>query len=308
MKKLYAIADLHLSYEFNRRAFEELEAHPGDGLILCGDLGETTEHLELAFRISKRNFKEVFWCPGNHELYTVGHSRPDLRGEAKYMHCVEVARQHGVHTPEDEFFLWEGGDDDDDPLSSSSSSSAAIIAPIFTLYDYSFRPSDVSRADALRWAEEKETVATDEFLLHPDPHGTRDEWCEALLARFARKMEDARAAHPGVPLVIANHWPLREDLVFIPRVPRFSLWCGTTKTEDWHVRFGAKVVVSGHLHVPRTDWKEGVRFEEVSLGYPRQWQEARDIGKDVNSLLREILPGPAAPEGGEGDTRWRRWG
>ncbi|MYU48090.1 hypothetical protein GTV15_15710, partial [Streptomyces sp. SID7803] len=26
----------------------------------------------------------------------------------------------------------------------------------------------------------------------------------------------------------------------------------------------------GHLHIPRTTWYDGVRFEEVSVGYPRE--------------------------------------
>ncbi|KAI2463801.1 Metallo-dependent phosphatase [Annulohypoxylon bovei var. microspora] len=291
--KLYAIGDLHLSYEYNRKALEELEPHPDDGLILCGDVGESAEHLTLAFRIATQNFKTVWWCPGNHELYTMGSSpRPHLRGEAKYRRCVELAREHGVLTPEDEFALWDD----------------VLVCPVFTLYDYSFRPAGIERKDALKWAEESDTVATDEFLLHPDPHATRDEWCHALVEKFARKIGEARAAHPGAKTVIANHWPLREDLVFIPRVPRFSLWCGTKLTEDWHTRFGAKVVVSGHLHVPRTDWKAGVRFEECSLGYPKQWQDVRAVGKNVNDLLREILPGPPPPLSGEAESKWRRWG
>ncbi|KAI1104493.1 Metallo-dependent phosphatase [Jackrogersella minutella] len=295
--KLYAIGDLHLSYEYNRKALEELSPHPDDGLILCGDVGESAEHLELAFAAGKRNFGEVWWCPGNHELYTMGSApRPHLKGEAKYQRCVEIARGHGVHTPEDEFVLWEG------------EGGPAIVAPTFTLYDYSFRPDGVSREGALKWAEELDTVATDEFLLHPDPHPSRDEWCRVLVAKFESKMEEARARHPGAAVVIANHWPLREDLVFIPKVPRFSLWCGTKLTQDWHTRFGAKVVVSGHLHVPRTDWKAGVRFEECSLGYPRQWEDVRTVGKNINHLLREILPGPPAPEGGEAGMKWRRWG
>jgi hypothetical protein len=53
------------------------------------------------------------------------------------------------------------------------------------------------------------------------------------------------------------------------------------------------VVVSGHLHVRSTRWIEGVRFEEVSLGYPRHWQP--DLG--AAAYLRQILPGPApAPD------------
>ncbi|KAI5858227.1 metallophosphoesterase-like protein [Durotheca rogersii] len=333
--KLYAIADLHLGHEFNRAALGELRPHPGDGLILCGDVGETDEHLELAFGAATRNFGAVWWCPGNHELYTTGGGAPggprQLRGEARYAHCVAVARRFGVRTPEDPYAVWEG------------EGGPALVAPLFTLYDYSFRPAHVARADALRWAEDADTVASDEFLLHPDPHPSREAWCRLLVQRAEARLADARkprkraalaaataagaeprddAGQPAaegerekeeeeevvLPLVLANHWPLREDLVYIPRVPRFSLWCGTKATEDWHRRFGAAVVVSGHLHVPRTDWRDGTRFEECSLGYPRQWREVHERGLDINDLLREILPGPPPPPGGNTTVRWRRWG
>lgn len=296
---LYAIGDLHLSYAANRNFWSELDLHLDDALILAGDIGEKPEHLELAFSTATRCFKTVFWCPGNHELYTLSSSSASdgqPHGEAKYQECVAVARKYGVYTPEDDFVLWEGED------------GPALIAPIFTLYDYTFRPDHLTtKEDALKWAEEADTVATDEFLLHPDPYASREAWCHALVQKAQAKLEAAAAR--GLPLVIINHWPLREDLVHIPRVPRFSLWCGTKLTEDWHTRFGAKVVVSGHLHVRRTDWKDGVRFEECSLGYPRQWEEVVKIGgKDINSLLREILPGPKKPASGEAPTQWRRWG
>ena len=91
------------------------------------------------------------------------------------------------------------------------------------------------------------------------------------------------------PTVLINHFPLREELVRLWRIPRFSIWCGTRRTHVWHTRFRARVVVSGHLHIPRTDGIDGVRFEEVSFGYPRQ----RPAGLTLDSCRREILPGPA---------------
>lgn len=256
-----------------------------------------------AFAIAKSCFKHVFWVPGNHELYSPKTTHVDeshIKGEAKYMACVLAAKNHGVLTPEDDFMTWVYEDEDGYQV-------AAVICPIFTLYDYSFRPPEISREAALDWAMEEGIRATDESLLHPDPYPTRDEWCARLVSQMETKLE--RAADSGFPLVIINHWPLREDTIFIPKVPRFSLWCGTKKTENWHTKYHAKVVVTGHLHVRRTDWIDGVRFEEVSLGYPRQWQEAKDAGNDVNSLLREILPGPKTPKRGqEPTTTWRRTG
>ena len=98
----------------------------------------------------------------------------------------------------------------------------------------------------------------------------------ARCAVAEKRLEEAAAEYP---LVIINHFPLRQELVRLWRIPRFSLWCGTKRTKDWHVRFRAKVVVYGHLHIRSTDIIDGVRFEEVSLGYPRHWNV--DEGMDA---------------------------
>jgi len=295
-RKLYAIGDIHLSFKPNRIAWEDLRPHPTDGLILVGDVGETKDHCDIAFAKAKSCFHTVFWCPGNHELYTLATHKNGRRGVSKYMECVESARAHGVITPEDPYQVWDG---DGGPC---------LIAPIFTLYDYSFKPDDVPIERAVEWAKEHDVLATDEMLLHPDPYPTRQDWCAALIEKEEKKLAAARADHPDLPLIIINHWPLRQDLVKLTLVPRFRIWCGTTKTENWHKRFNAKVVVSGHLHVRRTDWKDGTRFEECSLGYPKQWRDAKEMGKDVNDMLREILPGPEPPLDGDAPTLWRRMG
>ncbi|KAF2465379.1 Metallo-dependent phosphatase [Lindgomyces ingoldianus] len=294
--RLWAISDLHLSYKANREALEKLNPRPNDGLILCGDIGETAEHLRLAFTQATACFRQVFWVPGNHELYTLPTQKEHgLRGEKKYDECVEVAREFGVLTPEDDYVLWEG------------EGGPCLIAPIFTLYDYSFRPAHVKLEEALAWAKEENIEATDEYLLHPDPHPSRIAWCEALIARTEHKLSAAVASNPDVKLIIVGHWPLREDLVKLFLVPRFCIWCGTKKTEDWHIKYNAKVVVSGHLHIRRTDWRDDTRFEEVSLGYPRQWKECKDRDLDINHLLREILPGPPTPPVERRSTKWRRF-
>jgi hypothetical protein len=49
-----------------------------------------------------------------------------------------------------------------------------------------------------------------------------------------------------------------------------------------------EAVVYGHTHRRATDHLDGVRFEEVSLGYPRDWSQEAGIA----SYLRQILPAP----------------
>ncbi|HET9627764.1 MAG TPA: metallophosphoesterase [Kofleriaceae bacterium] len=271
--KLYAISDLHVGFEPNRRMWADLPAQREDWLILGGDLGETEDHLTFVLEIATARFAKVLWVPGNHELWTMPNEAPALRGDARYRRWVEVCRGHGVLTPEDPFAVWPGG------------GPPCVIAPLFVLYDYSFHPDHVSDAEALDWARAAGLECTDEALLHPDPYPTRAAWCHARVAATRARLD---AIDPAHRTVLVNHFPLRRDLAVLPAIPRFSIWCGTRQTETWHRDYRAQVVVSGHLHIRSTKWIDGVRFEEVSLGYPRQRRDDLPVGR----YLREILPGP----------------
>jgi predicted phosphodiesterase len=279
--KLYAVSDLHLGNKANRRALSDVSSHPGDWLILAGDIGETAAHLELAFKALKPRFAQLVWVPGNHELWTLPVANATARGHFKYNELVELCRSYGVLTPEDPY-----------PIITIDGN-AIRIAPLFLLYDYSFRPLDIPIEQALEWACETGDVCSDVVLLDPYPYPGIAEWCHARCELTERRLERCRN---DLPTVLINHFPLREDLARLPSIPRFTVWCGTRRTEDWHLRFNATVVVSGHLHIPSTSHRDGVRFEEVSFGYPEQW-----VGSTLDRCLREILPQAALPESRDGD-------
>jgi len=287
MPRLLAISDLHVRHKANRAAVESTSAHPDDWLIIAGDVCEKSEDLAWVLDTLGPRFAQLLWVPGNHELWTP--RKDSVRGVAKYDELVAICQERGVATPEDPWLVWEHGEE---PL---------LIALLFLLYDYSFCPPGMDVAQAVRWAGEAGIVCMDEVRLDPRPYPSRQAWCAARVEAAEARLGTER---PDLARVLVNHWPLRTDLVRIPRVPRFLPWCGTTKTEDWHLRHNAEVVVSGHLHVRATDWRDGVRFEEVSLGYPRHWSPDHAF----DSLLREILPGPASVPAGEPDPVWDRLG
>ncbi|RDG31557.1 metallophosphoesterase family protein [Streptomyces corynorhini] len=271
--RLFAVSDLHVAYGKNRAVVDGLRPRdPSDWLIVAGDVGELMADVERALRLLAERFARVVWVPGNHELWTHPDDPVTLRGEERYRRLVELCRSLGVSTPEDPFPLWEGPD------------GPVVIAPLFLLYDYSFLPPGAfGSADALARAEQAGVVATDEFLLHSDPYPDRPAWCRARLDYTRGRLD---ACPPDLPTVLVNHFPLVREPTRILRHPEFALWCGTTATHDWHVRYRAATVVYGHLHIPRTTWHDGVPHREVSLGYPREW-EARGM---PDPLLREILP------------------
>ena len=254
--RLWALSDLHVSHPDNRGVLDGLPAMPDDWLILGGDVTNGARRLDRCFRQVTPKFRRVVWVPGNHELWTAPGPAPRLGGVALYERLVGIARSHGVLTPEDPYPLVRlpGG--------------PVLIAPLFLLYDYSFRPRHVAREDVVRWARETGAVCSDELLLRPDPFPDRESWCAARCREAARRL----ASHPAeLPKVLVNHYPLEEEHAVLPRIPRFTPWCGTRRTRGWHRRFNACAVVYGHLHIRGTRWLDGVPFHEVSLGYPHQW-------------------------------------
>jgi 3',5'-cyclic AMP phosphodiesterase CpdA len=269
--RLLAISDLHVSYSENRDIVEGLRpSSPADWLIVAGDVSERVEDIKWVLGTLRDRFDTVIWAPGNHELWTHASDPVKLRGVARYAHIVEVCRSLGVFTPEDPFPVWRGP------------GGPAIVAPLFLLYDYSFR-TEATKDDSLAKAYEAGLVFTDEFLLHPDPYASRDDWCRARVAETEARLV---ACDPSIPLVMVNHWSLVPQPTWVLRHPELAQWCGTELTADWHRRFNTAAVVYGHLHIPRSTVYDGVPFEEVSLGYPREWMP-RGIRPD---LMRTILP------------------
>lgn len=258
MGTLFAISDLHIGHAENRRFVADLTpASADDWLIVCGDVGDSLVDVEWALGLLAGRFAKVLWTPGNHELLTQRDAGGEPRGDLRYRSLIAICRRLGVLTPEDPYPLWEGP------------GGPALVAPLFLLYDYSFGDNvGADKEESLRRAHEAGIVCIDEFLLHPDPYPSREEWCRARVRETEARL--AAECQPELPTVLVNHFPLTETPTRVLRHPEFAQWCGTRLTADWHSRFGAVAVVYGHLHIPRTTWEDGVRFEEVSLGYPRE--------------------------------------
>jgi hypothetical protein len=139
---------------------------------------------------------------------------------------------------------------------------------LFLLYDYTFRVDGLhTKEQSLAYAHQTGIVCADEVLLHPDPYPNRQAWCRTRVAETERRLV---ACDRDVPLVLVNHWPLIREPTRV------------------HRKFSTAAVVYGHLHIPCSTVHDGVRFEEVSLGYPREWTP-RGLPRRV---LRPILPTP----------------
>jgi len=269
---LYALSDLHISYQANRDLVERVRAtDPGDWVIVAGDVGEFFADIAWCLGLLRSRFANVVWVPGNHELWTHPDDPVRLRGEHRYRELVRMCRDLGVLTPEDDYPVWTGP------------GGPALLAPLFVLYDYSFRaPGTRTKDESLAYAYSTGVVCADESMLHPDPHPSREAWCWQRVAYTEHRLDECA---PDQSVVLINHYPLVREPTDVLRYPEFAQWCGTERTAGWHRRFRAATVVHGHLHIPRTITRDGVHFQEVSLGYPREWKRRQS----APPVLRPVL-------------------
>ncbi|GII92854.1 metallophosphoesterase family protein [Sinosporangium siamense] len=271
--KLLAVSDLHVSHKMNRPVVEAIPPSPNDWLIVAGDVAETESDIAHTLGELTRKFARVVWTPGNHELWTTRDDTLQARGVERYERLVELCRSLGVLTPEDPYEELD------------CEGSRFVLVPLFLGYDYSLRPAGKTVEEALAACYESGIVCSDEFMLHPDPHPDRAAWCHERIRITEERLNEL----PGdLPVVFANHYPLHPSLVVLPRIPQFSLWCGTVLTADWHRKYNAEAMVYGHLHIRGSYLVDDVRFEEVSLGYHREWRH-----RPGPYLPRQIMPPPA---------------
>jgi 3',5'-cyclic AMP phosphodiesterase CpdA len=279
---LLATSDLHVSHPGNPAVVEQIRPYAdGDWLIVAGDVADTVADVERSLRLLRSRFAKVIWAPGNHELWTSPRDQIRLRGQERYLHLVEICRGLDVLTPEDEYPIWRSERDD-------GRVEELAVAPLFLLYDYSWRPHGLDLAEALSYGRSTGIYCTDEFLLHPDPYPSRQDWARDRLRYSQARLELIPADRRTV---LISHWPLNRSPTAILRWPHFAMWCGMEATQDWHLRYRAAVAVYGHLHLPMTLSVDGVRFEEVSLGYPREWRERKQ--QPPNPVRRIDPPDPA---------------
>ena len=252
-RTLWSVSDLHVTFPANRERVERLQpAGEGDWLIVAGDVAESIDTVVDTLARLRRLFARVIWTPGNHELFARPTDR--YRGRERYERLVDLLRDVAVDTPEDPFPVFGG----------------VTVAPLFTLYDYSFRPPGVTASEALNAARAARATLDDELFIAP--FVDVEAWCAERVAYSRTRLSTVEG-----PTLLVNHWPLVVEPTRRMRQPEMALWCGTTLTRSFARDHRAVAVVHGHLHMPEEILVEGVPHVDVSLGYPfeQKWMPRR---------------------------------
>lgn len=232
--RIYAVSDLHADFRENRRLLERIPAreHRGDALLVAGDVADSLAILRDVLSLLRERFAQLFFVPGNHELWVRGDPRDSLE---KFQAVLDVCRAADVRT-------------------APARAGGAWVVPLFSWYHDSFDvrgEGDESTLEAwadryfCRWPAGMERVDR-HFLALNEPHLRRHD----------------------APVVSFSHFVPRTELVppvWSLRFKGLPLVAGSVELDAQVRRLGAAVHVYGHTHIPGDRVLDGVRYVQNNL-------------------------------------------
>jgi len=253
--RIWASSDIHIDYAENREWMHGLSNHDykDDVLILAGDVSHKQALIRETFAALAQKFKQVFYVPGNHELW-VRHE-DGIDSIAKFSLLLDMAEECGVKTQ-------------------VSTLGGITFVPLFSWYDYSFGQPSRKLLDA--WMD---------FRCCVWPSGI--EPCDYFLGLNLPRLDTALSKKLEGPIISFSHFLPRIDLMpdRIPQEKRFIYpVLGSVRLDKQLRHIQPAVHVYGHSHVNRDVVLDSTRYINCAYAYP---SETRISAKQLK--LIEVL-------------------
>ncbi len=260
--RIFAWSDLHADY---RRNLDLLEAVPageyrGDALLVAGDVSHDLDLIERALALLSRRFAELFFVPGNHDVWVRGGAFADSL--EKHAAVLALCARLGVRT---------------EPARLHAA--GAWVVPLRSWY--------------VKPEQGEDTL----YVRKPGEDASLSMWGDELFVRWPagfaaadRFLAGNAAGNPGnaaggadAPVVSFSHFLPRRELMFRTDQERaalgpgqhdrnpafnFSRVAGTLGLERQLRALRSRVHVYGHQHRNRDRDIDGVRYVSHCLGYP----------------------------------------
>ncbi|MCY3766388.1 MAG: metallophosphoesterase [Gemmatimonadetes bacterium] len=287
--RIFALSDVHVDSALNLAWMNSLSESDfqRDVLILAGDVSDRMDRLERTLAGVRSRFADVFFVPGNHELWVRRAGLP--RGSlGKFDQVLSLCDRVDVRTRPGRVGSRKG----------------VWIVPLFSWY---LKPEEGPDSLFTPKAGEDETLSMwsdDHFVRWPE---TARPPAEFFLDANERNLSGTYEA----PVISFSHFLPRRELIFgIPAPLRwgkspgdphpafnFSRVAGCRGLDAQIRRLGSTIHVYGHQHRNRFREIEGVTYVSHCLGYPRERENGHIRGLDGEPRLIWDAAGPAGDPG-----------
>ncbi|CAE7696106.1 unnamed protein product [Symbiodinium sp. CCMP2456] len=255
--RLWAISDIHTDIKENLAWIESISDTDflDDALIVAGDVSDSHAVLERTLAVLKRKFADVFFVPGNHDLWVDG----DDTCVDKVVQLQDLCRRLSVHSAAARVGTAEKG---------------VWVCPILSWHHQSWDPEP----DLEGWKVPSVAECMVDYERCRFPPGVS--MFDDSAARRIDKMNEAL----GLQLPLADR-PSDEALVtfshFLPRIELslekryLALPCLPKASGSNYLRkrveeLKPEIHVFGHTHFGWDAVHDGVRYVQAALGYPHE--------------------------------------
>ena len=237
--RIFATSDLHTDFRENRLFLQQLSDADfrDDALIVAGDIAHRLALIQAALALLRRKFAQVFYVPGNHDLWVRSESETSVD---KFHRIVDLCEDLGVSTR-------------------AAEADGHWVVPLFSWYSPEFDTVGGIDAAAL------ESWGDFHFCAWPE----RAE----PVSRFFAAMNQPHIRPYPKRVVSFSHFLPRPDLLPPASFLRFKglpQVAGSAHIESQIRALHSAVHVFGHSHIRRDCVIDRVRYVQHGLGYPRE--------------------------------------
>ncbi len=232
--RVFAISDLHTDYRENRGWLENLSRHEykSDVIIVAGDIADDPLLIEEAFGILSERFEEVFFVPGNHDLWV--RCRQKIDSLMKLREIKSIAGNCGVHMEPRDF-------------------GALSIVPLYSWYDYTFGEPNQDLINV--WAD---------FYACRWPEGYGVKEINSFLLSMNREFMDVKNE------IIISFSHFLPSMELMPLMKNIYPVMGSLLLKEQVKNLGSTIHVYGHSHINMKVWIDGVLYVNNAYGYPHE--------------------------------------
>ncbi len=280
--RVFSISDIHIDFTENARWIKDIseKKFKQDALIFAGDAAHNLKMLQDVLLQLKAKFKEVFFVPGNHDLWIHNSDWGDSleKFEALRVWCIQQEIQIAPRRL---------GLDDKYPVQ---------IIPLFSWYSGPENGSDSLYVEKPGEDSENRMWSDNYYIRWPQQIKDFD-----AASYFASLNEKALIEKSQLPVISFSHFLPRREMMFgetlkpdpekIKKYDRhpefnFSRVAGSGLIEKQIRELNSVIHIYGHQHINRDRVLDGIRYVAHCLGYPNERE--RDMVKGIEQGLKLI--------------------